>query len=52
MSMHDCIIISMCVCPFMLVGLAAYYANIIQLGLDQLMEESSMHLSLFAHWAI
>ena len=45
-------IISMCVCPFMLVGLAAYYANIIQLGLDQLMEESSMHLSLFTHWAI
>ena len=45
-------IIGVCLCPFVLVGLAAYYANFIQLGLDQLMEESSMHLSLFAHWAI
>ena len=45
-------IIGVCLCPFVLVGLAAYYANFIQLGLDQLMEEPSMHLSLFAHWAI
>ena len=45
-------IISVCLCPFVLVGLATYYANFIHLGLDQLMEESSMHLSLFAHWAI
>jgi hypothetical protein len=46
-----CIII-VCLCPFVLVGLAAYYANFIQLGLDQFMEESSTHLSLFIHWAI
>ena len=45
-------IISICLLPFILVGLTTYYANFIQLGLDQLMEESSMHLSLFAHWAI
>ena len=45
-------IIGVCLCSFVLVGLAAYYANFIQLGLDQLMEESSMHLSLFPHWAI
>ena len=45
-------IIGICLCPFILAGLALYYANFIQLGLDQLMEESSMHLSLFIHWAI
>ena len=45
-------IISICLGPFILVGLAVYFANFIQLGLDQLMEESSMHLSLFAHWAV
>ena len=45
-------ITSICLLPFILVGLAAYYANIMQLGLDQLMEESSMHLSLFIHWAM
>ena len=45
-------IIGICLCPFILAGLALYYANFIQLGLDQLMEESSMHLSLFIHWAM
>ena len=45
-------VIGICLCPFILVGLAVYYANFIQIGLDQLMEESSMHLSLFIHWAI
>ena len=47
-------IICICFCPFILAiaGLALYYANFIQLGLDQLMEQSSRHLSLFIHWAI
>ena len=45
-------VIGICLFPVILAGLALYYANFIQLGLDQLMEESSMHLSLFAHWAI
>ena len=34
------------------VGYAAYQANFIQLGLDQLLEAPSMSLSLFIHWAI
>ena len=29
--------------------MAVYYSNI---GLDQLMEESSIQLSQFAHWAV
>ena len=45
-------IIGICFCPFILTGLALYYANFIQLGLDELMEASSMHLSLFIHWVI
>ena len=45
-------IIGIFLCPLILVGLAVYYANFIQLGFDQLMEESSIQLSLFAHWAI
>ena len=40
-------IIGLCFFPFILVDLAAYYANFIQLDLDQLMEESGIHLSLF-----
>ena len=35
---------------FMLMGLAGYQANIIQLGLDQLLEAPSEKLGLFVHW--
>ena len=31
-------------------GLAGYHANIIQLGLDQLLEAPSEYLGLFVHW--
>ena len=34
------------------IGYAAYRANFIQLGLDQLLEAPSISLSLFIHWAI
>ena len=34
----------------MIVGLACYQANIIQLGLDQLLEAPSEKLGLFIHW--
>ena len=40
------------VAPFIVTGLAAYQANFIQLGLDQLVEKPSKYLSLFVHWAI
>ena len=45
-------IIGVFLSPFILVGLAVYYANFIQFAFDQLMEQSSMQLSLFAHWVI
>ena len=45
-------IIGVFLSSFVVVGLAVYYANFIQLGFDQLMEQSSMQLSLFAHWAM
>ena len=32
------------------IGVRCYYANIIQFGLDQLMEAPSGYLSLFIHW--
>ena len=44
--------IGLCVGPFIVVGLAAYHANFIQLGLDQLVEKPSKYLSLFVHWAM
>ena len=34
------------------IGAVIYYANYIQFGIDQLMEASSKHLSLFVHWII
>ena len=34
----------------LIVGLASYQANIIQLGLDQLLEAPSESLGLFVHW--
>ena len=34
----------------MIVGLASYQANIIQLGLDQLLEAPSEKLGVFVHW--
>ena len=37
---------------FIVLGYAAYQANFIQLGLDQLMEAPSIHLSIFIHWAV
>ena len=37
---------------FIILGYAAYQANFIQLGLDQLMEAPSTSLSVFIHWAI
>lgn len=33
-----------------LVGVAGIYANMVQFGLDQLMESSSRYLSLYLHW--
>ena len=37
---------------FIILGYAAYQANFIQLGLDQLMEAPSTSLSVFIHWAV
>ena len=37
---------------FIILGYAAYQANFIQFGLDQLMEAPSTSLSVFIHWAI
>ncbi len=37
---------------FIVLGYAAYQANFIQFGLDQLMEAPSTSLSVFIHWAI
>ena len=34
------------------IGSIIYYANYVQFGIDQLMEASSRHLSLFVHWII
>ena len=34
----------------MIIGLAGYQANIVQLGLDQLLEAPSEKLGLFVHW--
>ena len=36
---------------FIILGYAAYQANFIQFGLDQLMEAPSTSLSVFIHWA-
>ena len=38
--------------PFLVVGIAAYQANFIQFGLDQLLDAPSIQLSLFIHLAI
>ena len=38
--------------PFLVLGLAAYQSNFIQLGLDQLSDAPSIHLSVFIHLAI
>ena len=35
---------------FIILGLSGFHANIIQLGLDQLMDASSEYLGLFVHW--
>ena len=37
---------------FIILGYAAYQANFIQLGLDQLMEAPSTSLSVFIHWIV
>ena len=37
---------------FFVLGLAAYQSNFIQLGLDQLLDAPSIHLSVFIHLAI
>ena len=37
---------------FIILGYAAYQANFIQFGLDQLVEAPSTSLSVFIHWAI
>ena len=37
---------------FIILGYAAYQANFIQLGLDQLMEAPSTSLSVFIHWVV
>ena len=37
---------------FIVLGYAAYQANFIQFGLDQLMEAPSQSLSIFVHWAV
>ena len=34
------------------IGAKIYYANYIQFGIDQLIDASSKHLSLFVHWII
>ena len=46
-----CIVAAIALIAF-IIGLAAYQANMIQLGLDQLFEASSQYLSLFILYAI
>ena len=50
-SHHRSLIITLCVISYILasVGIAAFEANVVQFGLDQLMESSSRYLSLYLH---
>ena len=41
----------LCVCG-VIIGGAGYYANVIQFGLDQLLDAPSHHQALFVHWEV
>ena len=45
-------IISFATVPFIIFGLGAFQANIIQFGLDQLLDAPSIHLTVFIHLAV
>ena len=45
-----CVLFAAIALILIIVGLACYQANIIQLGLDQLLEAPSEKLGLFVHW--